>query len=405
MSNLKPVSLLKINTTMRLRQIISSLILSACTLGCVQSQVQSSQTIPVISWGGISAEKADTLYSLAKECGFDTHLGLYSTKQNALISMDAAARAGIGMIINFPQIKDSTENAVELIKDHPALVAYHLKDEPDTADFPLLKSLCGKISSLDPEHPCYINLLPNWSWGVEEYASRIELYASEFDVPFYSFDHYPIIEEDGKIKVRREWYRNLEEFSTMARRHGKPFWAFALAKAHSISEPQVAVYPEPTLGCLRLQVFSNLLYGAQAIQYFNFLGIADPATCQKKPAFELIRQVNSEIKSFSKVFYGCSVLGVWHTGHTIPSGTHRLASMPHKKVSSLSVSGEGAVISLLEKAGETYLAVQNRDFKNIGTLDISFNGRVDLVGISGTSRYNGKPIELEPGSIAIFRLG
>ena len=401
MSNLKPVSLLKIDTTMRLRQFISTFILSVCAVGCTQTH----HTMPIISWGGIPADKADTLYSMAKECGFDTHLGLYRTQQNALLSMDAAAKAGIGIIISFPQLKDSTENAVELIKDHPALVAYHLKDEPDTADFPLLKSLCGKISSLDPEHPCYINLLPNWSWGVEEYAANIEFFASELDVPFYSFDNYPIIEEDGQVRVRPEWYRNLEEFSMMARRHGKPFWAFALAKSHSITVPEVAHYPDPDLGQLRLQVFSNLLYGAQAIQYFNFTGIVDPATCEKLPAYELIRQVNSEIKSFSKVFYGCSVLGVWHTGNTIPSGTHRLASMPHKKVSSLSISGEGAVISLLEKAGETYLAVQNRDFKYIGTLDISFNGRVDLVGISGTSRYNGKPIELEPGSIAIFRLG
>ena len=397
MSNLKPVSLLKINTTMRLRQFISAFILSVCAVGCTQTH----HTMPIISWGGIPADKADTLYSMAKECGFDTHLGLYRTQQNALLSMDAAAKAGIGIIISFPQLKDSTENAVELIKDHPALIAYHLKDEPDTADFPWLKSLCEKIASLDQEHPCYINLLPNWSWGVEEYASRIELYASEFDVPFYSFDHYPIIEEDGQVRVRPEWYRNLEEFSMMARRHGKPFWAFALAKSHSITVPEVAHYPDPDLGQLRLQVFSNLLYGAQAIQYFNFTGIVDPATCEKLPAYELIRQVNSEIKAYSHVFAGCTVAGVWHTGDSIPSGTNKLGSMPHKKIKSLKITGNGGIIALIENRGNTYLAIQNRDCINDANLEISFKGKVKPLTPNGSTS---QAITLTPGNLAIFAL-
>ena len=318
--------------------------------------------------------------------------------------MDAASRAGIGVIINFPQLKDSTESAVALIKDHPALVAYHIKDEPELDDFEWLKALQTKISSLDAEHPCYINLLPNWSWGVEEYRDNIERFASEFDVPFYSFDNYPIVEKDGEVEVRPDWYRNLEEFAGMAHRHGKPFWAFALVKSHGIVEPEVAFYPEPTLGHLRLQVFSNLLYGAQAIQYFNFTGIVDPATCEKKPAFDLIRQVNSEVRAYSSVFAGCTVLDVWHTGESIPSGTVSLAAMPHERVKSLRISGGGAVVSLIENGGETYLAVQNRSCLEAATLDISFNGRVSLVTSDSPVRYNGQPILLAPGNLAIFCL-
>ena len=392
---------------MKLRLIF--LAISAVLLCSCSKNVQSvPQTIRIVSWGGIGAAKADTLFSLAKECGFDTHLGLYSTQENAALSMDAAARAGVGIIINFPQLKDSTESAVSLIKDHPALVAYHIKDEPELDDFEWLKALHTKISSLDAEHPCYMNLLPNWSWGVEEYRDNIERFASEFDVPFYSFDNYPIVEKDGEVEVRPDWYRNLEEFSAMARSHGKPFWAFALAKAHSITEPQVAVYPEPTIGHLRLQVFSNLLYGAQAIQYFNFTGIVDHATCEKKPSFDLIRQVNSEVRAYSPVFAGCTVLDVWHTGESIPSGTVSLAAMPdglpHERVKSLRISGEGAVVSLLEHGGESYLAVQNRSCLEAAVLDITFDGRVSLLTLDGSGPFSGQPIHLEPGCVAVFRL-
>ena len=401
---------------MKLCRIILVLFLS--NILCGHSQT-CKDSFPIISWGGIAADKADTLYSLAKECGFNTHLGLYSTQQNAVLSMDAAHRAQLGIIISFPQIKDSTESAIASIKDHPALVAYHIKDEPELCDFPWLKDLYDKIYFLDSKHPCYINLLPNWLWGVEEYCNNLELYATKFDAPFYSFDNYPVIEKNGKVTVRPDWYRNLEEFSAMARRHGKPFWAFALAKAHSITVPQVAVYPEPTIGHLRLQVFSNLLYGAQAIQYFNFTGIVDPATCEKKPAFDLVRQVNSEVRVYSSVFTGCTVLGVWHIGETIPCGTSRLETMPHKSMKSIeihpeSIAGDisklmsdetpGAVVSLIENAGETYLAIQNRSCLEDVTIDITFSRGVSHITLAGPVRFNGQPLILEPGNIAIFQL-
>ena len=386
---------------MKLRYVIFSLII-LCICGCAQDN--PSPAIRIVSWGGIPADKADTLYGMAKECGFDTHLGLYRAQESALASMDAAARTGMGIIINFPQIKDFTDVTVPLIKDHPALVAYHVKDEPVVSDFDWLKKLNDKVKELDPEHPCYINLLPNWSWGDEEYVGNIELFASSIDVPFYSFDHYPIIEVDGEVKVRPQWYRNLEEFSAMARSHGKPFWGFALATSHSIVEPESAYYPQPTLGQIRLQVFSNLLYGAQAIQYFNFLGIVDPTTLQKKPTFDIIREVNSQIRAYTTVFAGCNVLGVWHTGDSIPSDTQRLTEMPHKKIKSLDISGEGAVVSLIENTGKTYLAVQNRDFENEAVLNISFSSRVKYMTPAGLEQFNRYPITLEPGDVAIFKL-
>lgn len=341
---------------------------------------------------------------MAKECGFTTHLGLYSKQENAIASLDAAERAGIGIIVNFPEIRTSTASAVSLIKDHPALVAYHLKDEPEIEDFQWLKSLHESVSQIDSTHPCYINLLPNWYWGVDEYSENIERFASEFDLQFYSFDNYPIIEIDGKVIVRQDWYRNLEEFAAMSRNLGKPFWTFALATPHSITEPIPTVYPAPTLGHIRLQVFSNLLYGAQAIQYFNFLGLIDPATCQKTEVYEIIRQVNSEVKAYSSIFAGCTVKGVWHIGDSIPPYTTRLNEMPHKKLKSISITGEGAVVSLIEKAGQTYLAVQNRSCLCPSVLEVSFTGKVRLLTPDKELRYDGTPIELDSGEVVIFRL-
>lgn len=381
--------------------IISAIVALCC--GCAQTTEQ--ETIPILSWAGMPVDNADVLFSLSKECGFDWHLGLYRSQEMALIAMDAAAKAGIGVIPGFPELKDSTEKAVAAIKDHPALIAYHLKDEPETWDVDWLKEMHDNIRALDPTHPCYINLYPNWAWNEEKYVEHIELYANEIDTEFYSFDQYPVTEVDGGIVVRPTWYRNLEEFSAMAKRHGKPFWAFAMAWSHHLGAPSPpAFYPIPTIGHLRLQVFSDLLYGAQVIQYFTFGGAVDTKTCQKKPEFEVIKQMNSEIKAYSPVFLGCNVLNVWHTGETIPSHTKRLETMPHKKVKSLAVSGEGAVVSLLENNGKTYLAIQNRDCVNEAELDIDFCGRVRMFTLDGIKRVESDKMTLLPGNIAIFIL-
>ena len=381
--------------------IISAIVALCC--GCAKPVEQ--ETIPILSWAGMPVENADVLFALSKECGFDWHLGLYRSQEMAITALDAAAKAGIGVIPGFPELKDSPETAVAAIKDHPALVAYHLKDEPETWDVDWLKEMHDNIQALDSTHPCYINLYPNWAWNEEKYVEHIELYANEINTEFYSFDQYPVTEVDGGIVVRPTWYRNLEEFSAMAKRHGKPFWAFAMAWSHHLGAPSPpAFYPIPTIGHLRLQVFSDLLYGAQVIQYFTFGGAVDTKTCQKKPEFEVIKQMNSEIKAYSPVFLGCNVLNVWHTGETIPSHTKRLETMPHKKVKSLAVSGEGAVVSLLENNGKTYLAIQNRDCVNEAELDIDFCGRVRMFTIDGIKRVESNKMTLLPGNIAIFIL-
>lgn len=384
---------------------------AALACGCCSDRTQASSEFPILSWGGIPADKADTLFALAKECGFNHHLGLYRAPESLFAALDAAHRAGIRMIAGHPFIKDSTHQAVAALKNHPALAAYHLKDEPELSDFHWLKDLLDKVIELDPLHPCYINLYPNWAWGEEQYAENIESFASIFDLQFYSFDHYPVIEVEGKVAVRPEWYRNLEEFSEMSKKHNVPFWGFALATSHHLGDPfPPAFYPIPTLGQLRMQVFSNLLYGAQGIQYFTYAGVADAKTCQKKPEFELVRKVNYAVKAYEPVFLNCEILGVWHMGETLPSYARRLEAMPHAKVKSLSFDGEGAVVSLIRNGRRTYLAVQNRDCENPAALFAAFRGRAIRLSAEGgclaRQKYviKGDSISIEPGDVVIFQL-
>lgn len=389
-----------------MKKFLKNMTVGAALLPLCLSCVRTVETIPVITWAGVSAQNSAEVFPLLKECGIDVHLGLYGSPGEATTALDEARKAGLKLIPGFPQIKDSTEAAVARFKEHPALYAYHLKDEPEVWDIPWLGELAAKVDSLDGKHPCYINLYPEWAWGADCYEDRIEYFASEVDVPFYSFDQYPVTQNaDGSISVRTGWYRNLEQVSAMAKRHCKPFWAFALTTSHHLGAPSPeAFYPVPTLGHLRLQVFSDLLYGAQAIQYFTAGGLYDSGRHCKTEVYDLVRQVNSEIKAYSPVFLGCEVENVWHTGAEIPSGTAELKGTPHECVTALHVSGKGGVVSLITNGRQRYLAVQNRDCTAPATLDIHFARKVKLVTASGLRTFDGKSVKLEAGDVAIFRI-
>ncbi len=386
---------------MTLKNITIALTSILLCLSCTEER----GTIPVITWAGVPQDLSEEVFPVLKECGTDAHLGFYGSDSEALKALDIAQKNGLKLIPALPALKDSAELSVCRLGNHPALLAWHIKDEPETWDIRWVADLVDKMARLDHRHPSYVNLYPNWAWGDSLYAERIENFASEVDVPFYSFDQYPITEnEDGSVSVRPGWYRNLEEFSRMSRRHGKPFWAFALTKSHHLGLPSPeAFYPTPTIGHLRLQVFSDLLYGAQAIQYFTAGGLYDMKAHCRTSVYEIVSQVNSQIRAYSPVFLGCRVIDVLHTGDSIPEGTKRFDATADETVKSLEVSGEGAVVSFLRNGKHSYVAVQNRDCVNPAILDISFRKKVKIVTLEGCAAFDGKPMKIEPGDVAIFR--
>ena len=362
-------------------------------------------SIPILGWHGVAPEKYREVFPLMKEAGFDGYLAKVSDKTNALLMLDAAQAAGIMAMPGFPELNADPEASVPLIMNHPALMAYYLKDEPETWDLDILGDLVRRIQAIDTGIPCYINLYPNWAWQEENYVEHINLFADKCPVPFISFDQYPVTEKDGTILIRPTWYRNLEEIRTLCHERGKPMWAFALLESHHLGHPSPeAFYPVPTLGHLRLQVFSDLVYGAQVIQYYTFRGAVD-RDGRKTPVFDVVKQVNAEIKGLSAVFLGCEVLNVWHLNE-IPIGTKALTGRPDPKVKSLSISGKGAVVSLFRNKGRRYLAIVNKDCVEPAILHSKLDRRVMEVTKTGLRlKVSGKKRTLDPGDMAVFDLG
>ena len=288
-----------------------------------QEKLKPGNQIPILAWYSIPPEQT-TLerYLELRESGITVNLSFFNDAEAMSRALDTASKAGIKMIVYCPELKTATEATVKRFMNHPAVAGYMLRDEPNRSDFPDLGEWAGRIRKTDDNHYCYLNLFPNYATeaqlGTKTYQEYTDLFIREVPVQFISFDHYPVLGDS----LRANWYENLEIISEAAGKAGKPFWAFALSVAHS-------KYPVPTIAQLRLQVYSDLAYGAQGIQYFTYWTPFDTAwkfnngpislEGKRTVVYDRIKQVNSEIAALSPVFMGSRVISVSHTGENIPS--------------------------------------------------------------------------------------
>lgn len=392
-----------------------------CIAGCCEKQTQPTQAttpkiestgeLPILAWHSIPADSTTLERFLEmKDIGINTHFSGYPDADAMERALDLAEQAGIKIIISCPELSEEPEKTVTRFMNHPALAGYFLRDEPNTEAFPELAAWAKRIRATDDNHFCYLNLLPTYApldmLKAESYRDYVHRFDQEVPLQLLSFDHYPIVGDH----YRPDWYENLEIFSDEARKAGKPFWAFALATAH---DP----YPIPDLSHLRLQMYSNLAYGAQGLQYFTYwtpgknpnwnfhhgpIGLDGKRT----DVYDKIKTLNTELQALSGVFMGAEVISVRHTGDSIPQGTVALTELP-EQVKALETEGEGAVVSLLQNKEKQFLVIVNRDFKNRMQLHIELVPGVKRIMKDGSivdaSLYS-DTMMVDPGDAMIYML-
>ncbi|MDR3184323.1 MAG: hypothetical protein LBT49_02845 [Prevotellaceae bacterium] len=387
----------------------------------------SNQQIPILGWHGLPASGpyADTVYYREMaDAGFTINLphvpdGGWSGSEAGpyFTLLDKAQSVGMKIMINWEVVNFFTPEEMKRLKEHPAIAGYTIRDEPSASDFENLAAIVRKIQAIDSIHPCYINLFPNYApeqalgfSGEDAYRRHVRKYIDEIPVPVISFDHYCILTDGEKKRyIRPEYYENLEIIADESRRAGKPFWAFALSTAHWD-------YPVPTLADLRLQVYSDLAYGAQCIQYFTWLdpccdpmwgeGADDNAPVRidgtKSPIYYTVQAMNKEIKALSKVFLNSKVRWTAHTGN-VPRGCSSLnTELLPKQVKSLEISDPGALVSMLEKGKDRFVVIVNHDINSDITVRVKGNADLRMVNKAGEVIKVVEEQILSPGDITIL---
>ena len=405
------------------RSLITVLVLSTACAAAVAAAADSptlplpKDTIPILAWSGPPADQTTPArYRELVDAGFTHNFSSYGRVDDVINALDVAQAAGIKQIIGLAELTGpDPAPAVKRIKGHPALAGYYVRDEPAAADFPTVAAQVKRIEAIDDRHPCYVNLFPSYATpeqlGAATYAQYVDRFLAELPVPLISFDHYPVIDTGGgKIALRGEWYENLEIVSAAARKSGKPMWAFALAVAHG-------AYPVPTVAQLRVQIFSDLAYGAQAIEYFTYWTPPQPSPWdfhqgpitsdgKRTEVYDRVKQVNGEIQALRGVFLGAKVLSVGHTGKTIPRGTR--AYEPAAPVKGLKTGDSGgAVVASLANGAWRFLAIVNRDVNAVLPLHVELDGSAGVHRVlkdGSLSRLEGARVEtqLDAGDVCIL---
>ena len=370
---------------------------------------EEPRVFPILAWGGPPQDQTTVeRFKELADCGFTWNYSGYANADAAAKALDVCEATGVRLMVSLPELQRDPEGIADRFKGHRGLGGYYLRDEPAAIFFPELAAWAKRIQSRDADHPCYVNLYPNYAppdaLGTPTYAAYVERFLAEVPVPFISFDHYPVVGQS----LRGEWYQNLEIISAAARKGNKPFWAFALAVAHG-------PYPVPTVAHLRVLAYSNLAYGAQGLQYFTYWTSKSDtwdfhegpirADGTRSPVYDRVRDVNREVQAMRAVFLGARVLSVTHTGAAPPAGTRRFAA--EAPVESLETAGQGAVVSRLAKADRQFLVVVNRDINSGMRLDLRFKEgtRARLVKRDGSLADEVKEaarIDVAPGDAAVF---
>ena len=326
----------------------------------------TGEEFPIMAWYSLLDDQVTKeRYEEMAEAGFNISFSHFGSAEQVEQALELSQGTGVKILITCKEMYDDTENTVKRFRHHPQTVGYFLRDEPVGADFPNLTAMAEKIRRADDTKLLYLNLFPIYvapeHLGAKDYADHVSQFIEKVKLGMVSFDNYPVT-FDG---VRAEYYANLEDVMAETKKAGIPFWAFSLSTAH---DP----YPVATRAAMRMQIFSNLAYGAQGIQYFtytspgtetwNFHNAPIDANSQRTEVWDRLAEINREVRALTKVFLGAEVVKVRHTGANIPVKTTALAEsdLP-KQIGKVEADGEGVVVSHLKSGNHQYLMVVNRD--------------------------------------------
>ncbi len=395
--------------------LLSVIVLLCFSNSKAQEKLKSTGEIPILAWYSIPANETSVArYQEMRDAGITYSLSFFNNADDAEKALDVAAKSDVKIVLSCPELSKKPEKTVKRFMNHTALAGYHLRDEPSIQLFPELSDWARKIQSVDNKHFCYVNLFPNFAdstqLGTKDYKKYVQEYIKQIPVQFVSFDYYPVM----KDRIYKNWFDNLELISKESKKAGLPFWAFVLTTNYDNDH----VTPQ-TLAAMRLQVYADLAYGAQGIQYFTYwsaTSVNSPSGEDQRGApisvigkrsvvYDRVQQLSVEIQKLSGVFLGSKLISVRHTGlGKIPAGTVRLTSLPeHIKV--LETNKAPALVSVLENGENSYVVIVNTDHLNPMNLTVYGDETLKKVCKNGTivpaSTYD-SAMEVDPGDVAIY---
>jgi hypothetical protein len=287
---------------------------------------------------------------------------------NAQETLDAAAKQGIKIMLEHgrltPNIADDPAklqelaNVIEQVKNHPALEAYYLFDEPKAVDIPKVAKLVSFIRERDPKHFSFVNLLP--VSGVPGYAVPIEPgvdpsktymkfvknYIETVKPDLLSYDLYAFQKNStGEVGDIGGYFANLSLIRDAARSARIPFINIIQACAFDNT------FRVPNANEMRWQVYTTLAYGGRGISYFLYWGNNKIGGVYQDgkptPILAPIVELNKEMRAMSPVLMTLDSEQVFNSGNA----TNVESAIPKSSPVQISTAGK-YVLGLFSQEGK-----------------------------------------------------
>jgi len=194
-----------------------------------------------------------------KRLRFNTGDYYYKLREEEIAAlMDAAAREGVQILLELsdfirgreePDYR-AIEETVERYRQHPALLAWYLIDEPAETDVQpaYTREIYRRIRELDPYHPVYL---------VNNRPGKYAAYLDASDI--LAIDVYPV-PQYSITRVRE--YMQEARWISLGR---KPVWLVAQAFGGVEHWPRA-----PTAAELRNMVYQGLVHGARGVLFYRY---------------------------------------------------------------------------------------------------------------------------------------
>ena len=358
----------------------------------------------------ISLAMTDAWAKQLKEGGFNT---VWARTPEEL---EIAAKHGLRVIysvdpktewakidLDDPAQKAALTERINRVKGHPALYIYEHFDEASADRFEELARVKEYIHELDPNHPCWHNLLPTYAnhkqlgvggkadepqrfgFGGDKIASyweHVRLFCEMYQPELITYDYYQFMTTGDK----REYFLNLGIIRQNAAANRVPFWnglqacTWVPGSLASPRSPRI-----PNVDEMRYLAHTTAAYGANGLYWYVYgradhmgtIAAPDGAVGEK---YEGVKKINREFIAFSRVlgrldFKGAYMQGA-HALGTTPYGDQALLKIspetPYSECKELQRLEDTTLVTrFAAKDGRAYLMVVNCDYKKDRTIRVA----------------------------------
>ncbi len=270
-------------------------------------------------------------YKQVADSGINLIYGLYEgADANGVKALELAKANGIKYLMYDRSLTGIQEDDFDLLgtlfdsyKDKPAFAGNLVTDEPGGNKFELLGKLHEVYKKLLPDKLFYVNLFPTYATVSQRdglsYKEYIDSFILKVKPEFVSFDYYPLMTHatEGNY-IKEDYMANLEIVANATKKAKIPFWSFIQAMSFTAAGMTNRDVNEADI---RFQVYTELAFGSQGIQYFCYWSPGEDGAAQfgkamidakgnKTPTYDAVKNVNKEILAFDNAYLNFENKGV-----------------------------------------------------------------------------------------------